>query len=809
MLPVWIIDLGSSVVSSVKLRSLLDSTGESFRPFWHYYHVADRVVSDTASCKALVEELVTDGRDCYNAFIKTGYKIGNFQIVILGAANERLTQSAFAPLPGLLRDNLPRIISDHANLGVEITGVLYIPSTINQLDSRQEREKVAMMLEDLNMLDERLGPKHFSRVVAYQDVQYKGVRFYAGLDEEQRTEFLFQILTNLFFVRAGCERLFDRIGKGSGIFSLGVSSIFYSSGRHRAIELKRILDKLIAEFKDTDNKDDECSGRIVREVLEEDAVNADAISVRFREECGSLDVDLRKMDGEADPHPVWDLFRAELFPSYYKKYLKFTPARLTRYMQSVSYALLSRFSGIIRKNRKKATESFRTLLSGLYRKVLLDSASKFPTIAQLESVFNAAKDYLNRKRAEVILGDDEIVPVPEYLRHEYDKCLTDEGGNTSSKIMERLGKNLKREPVVLSLLVRCFLLGILLVFTIIPVLRVVSPKVINLGEIATIEWLWIPVLFFLPLTIEFFIRLRRHFKRVRRLKYRLLASTLLAVNKRLSRFLMDEQGIFYEELAKECDVHLGNLAQFREKLTVPDAMAGKEMIPETMFNQPLMGGMFCGEKLLEDTSVSEAEIHLRDGERRLSELEKEDLLALLKSSFVQSGTLDAADLSYGGTPDRHADSLVAILGRLFGPKLHIHTADSIGRMLDILGGDVNVAPLERMAGVNGMLFSVPSDNPPVLRISNVPRVFGNINTVTDDVAPDYAMLTCWQKLDKGIKSRLVCNCPLDPLPELSFADKLSLYYGFYRRRDLAYSLAGTPLRISKAEMDELDKSIGG
>ena len=88
-------------------------------------------------------------------------------------------------------------------------------------------------------------------------------------------------------------------------------------------------------------------------------------------------------------------------------------------------------------------------------------------------------------------------------------------------------------------------------------------------------------------------------------------------------------------------------------------------------------------------------------------------------------------------------------------------------------------------------------------------MFGNINTVTDDVAPDYAMLTCWQKLDKGIKSRLVCNCPLDPLPELSFADKLSLYYGFYRRRDLAYSLAGTPLRISKAEMDELDKSIGG
>lgn len=809
MLPIWIIDLGSSAVSSGKLRSLLDSTGESLKPFWRYFHVSDRAVSDASSCKALVDDLVAEGRDCCNAFNKAGYKVGNFQIVILGAANERLTQEVFAPLPGLLRDNLPRIISDHANLGVEITGILYILSTINQLDSRQEREKAAMMLEDLNMLNERLGPKHFNRVVAYQDVQYKGARFYAGLDEERRTELLFQILTNLFFVSAGCERLFDRIGKDSGTFSLGVASIFYSSERHRGFELKHILDKLVAEFKDADNKDDEYAGRIVREVLEEDAVNDVAVSARLREECGSLDVDLKKMDGEADPHPVWDLFRAELFPVYYKKYLKFTPARLTRYMQSLSYALLARFSGIIRKNREKAAESFKTLLRGLYRKSLIDSASKYPTIAQLESVFNAAKEYLSRKRAEVILRDDEIVPVPEYLRNEYDKCQAVAEENTSSKIMESLCKNLKREPVVLSLLVRCFLLGILLVFTVIPVLRVVSPKVINLGGLATVEWLWIPVLFFLPLTIEFFIRLRRHFKRILRLKYRLLASTLLAVNKRLSKFLMDQQGVFYDELAKECDTQLGNLALFRDKLTVPDAMTGKEVIPETMFNQPLIGGSFCGEKLIDDDSVSEAEIHLRDGERRLSELGKEDLLALLKSSFTQSETLDAADLSGGGTPDAYADVLVAVLARLFAPKLHINTADSIGRMLDFLDDDVNVAPLERMAGVNGMLFSVPSDNPPVLRISNVPRVFGNINTVTDDVAPDYAMLTCWQKLDKGIKSRLVCNCPLDPLPELSFADKLSLYYGFYRRRDLAYSLAGTPLRISKAEMDELDKSIGG
>ena len=809
MLPLWIIDLGSSATSKERLQNLLCSTGDSIKPFWHYYHVEETPISDGSSYKALMNKLVDDGRDCYNAFVKAGYKVGNFQIIIIGAAHEQFSQKVFAPLAGLIRDNLPRIIFDHANLGVEITGILYIPSTINQLDNENERKNAAMLLEDVNMLNERLGAKHFNRVIAYQDIQYKNARFYHQLDSTQRAELLFQIITNLFFASAESERLFDKIGKESGIFSLGAASIYYNSEHHRSYELKRLLDKLLEEFKDIENTDEDYAKKIVREVLEDDALNTDAISARLLERCSSVDIDLPKMDEEADPHPVWDLFRSDLFPSYYRKFLKYMPARLTRFMQSLTYILLSRFSGIIRNNRKTAVAFFIPLLHSFYEKAFLDSAAQYATIAQMESVFKAAKEFLLRKRAEVVLTLLEIVPIPKYLRNDYEKCLTDEESNKPSTILENIKKNLKKEPVVLSLLVRCFLLGILLVFTIIPIVRVLSPNVVNLGEIATIEWLWIPVLFLLPLIIEFFIKLRRHFKRLRRLKFRLLAATLLAVNKRLSQLLMDEQGAFYDALIHECESQLERLTRFRELLSVPEVKDKSDVIPETMFNQPLLNGSFCGEKMLKDESATEAEIQIKNESQRISKLEKLELLFLLKISFKQPETLHAANLSDKETPDEHAKCFVSALGNLFRPLLHINTAENIGLMLNILGKNVDLSPFVKMAGINGMLFSVPSNNPPALRMMSAPSLFEKMDLMQDSKTADYALLTLWQKITQGIQSQLVCNCTLGPLPPLSFADKLSLYYAFYRQKDLAYTLAGVPIRISKDEMEKLDKQIIG
>ena len=279
------------------------------------------------------------------------------------------------------------------------------------------------------------------------------------------------------------------------------------------------------------------------------------------------------------------------------------------------------------------------------------------------------------------------------------------------------------------------------------------------------------------------------------------------MNKRLSKSLMEEQGTFYDELVKECDVQLELLAKFRESMKVPEATAGKGVIPETTFNQPLLGGSFCGEKLLEEDSLSEAEIRVKGEVLRLSCLKSEDLIGLLKNSFRQPETLDTIDLSDDKEPPVHAEAFVSVLSKLFAPELLIHTAESAGAMMSLLGQNVHVTPWEKMAAVNGMLFSVSSNNKPVLRITNVPQLLEEMSIVNDEATADYALLTYWQKIIPCIQSQLVCNCSLEQLPKLSFADKLSLYYGYYRQRDLAYSLAGTPVRIPKEEMDQLDKQL--
>lgn len=812
MRPLWIINLGQEATSAEHLQKLFSELTDDHRAHWHYTAVKQRPIPGMSECNTLMEFLVSEGRSCNNDFVKAGYSRENFQIAILGAADEELTQSIFAPLPGLLRDAFPKIVADHSNLGVDITGYLFIPNTINQEDDKKKREKAALLLESVNLLTERLEGSHFGRVVAYQDVQNTSNQFYPGLTAKQRTELLFQMLVSQYYSSEQSDSVFDSLASGGGVFSLGAASIHYDNIQHCAFELRQLVQKLIDTFKEKHLLDADYSLKHVKSLFDTSPIDADTVEKTLRSGCNSAEVDLRKMDAEADPHPVWDLFRSDLFPLYYRKFLKYMPARLVRFMQTLSYALLSKYSAIIRKTRKTYAETFCTMLKNRYRAVYKDEAAKYATIAQVESVFVEAKKWILEAKKGVQQLLVEVVPIPKYLRQDYEKCQADEEENKPAKILEKIKQNLKKEPVVLSLVVRCFLLGILLVFTIIPLLRVVSPNVINLGEIATIEWLWIPVLFFLPLIIEFVIKLRRHFKRIKRLKYRLLAATLLNVNKQLSAILFEEELALYDSVAEECEKQLNSLSAYREKLSMGEHKETSQTpLPTTSFNQDILEGNFCGEKMILDPQVIEASIVIKEKKLRLSELQESHLVLLLKRSFLEEDVVKAADLSDDAAIEVHVTDFIASLEKLYKPKLNINTAEDIGSMLQLLGKGIDLSPMLKMAGVSGMLFSTPVDTTPLLRIMNAraASLFGDVKATSDSSIPDYAFFTNWKKLEKGFFAEAVCNCSLDPLPTLSFGEKLTLYYAFYRRKDLAYNLAGTPLRIPKEDMEKLDKQIIG
>ena len=165
MLPLWIIDFNQDKQANEKLACLLGNLSAHQRPYWYYTLVGDTcgAVEDVNSCKKLVSWIVQEGQRCVNEFRENGYIFSNLQVCILGHVQEELTQSVFHVLPNLLYDQVEKIFSYHANRGIEITGMLMVPETINQMVNAIKRRRCAIFLNELKHLVKNRG--RFNRVI--------------------------------------------------------------------------------------------------------------------------------------------------------------------------------------------------------------------------------------------------------------------------------------------------------------------------------------------------------------------------------------------------------------------------------------------------------------------------------------------------------------------------------------------------------------------------------------------------------------------------------------------------------------------
>ena len=822
MVPLWIIDLEESDGSKNHLPDLIGKMPPRHLAYWYYTRLNCRGGVSQDTLPGIVETLVSEGQKCFNGFSQAGYVTGNFQIAILGNASQTTSVGLFASIAGLLRDCFHRIVSGHANRGVEITGFLFVSEKLNQIASIARREKIALLLESVNVLSRREGgANNYDRVIAYQEVQYSGNRYYAELDDDGRKELLFQYLVSCYMGDASKAKALDVMDKGSGgIFSMGSASVFYDSEYHKDLAMKQLLDPLIERFKlpfEEGDHDEVYSRQIVRRTFspihagDPDPLSPEEICDKMKEGCNALDPDLRKLEGKPDPHPVWDLFKTELFPSYYRKYLKFMPARILHFLQDFAYALSVKFSREIRKNRERLEKSFKERIHGLYAATLPDPGCKFATIAQLESVFKESKEYFHGFRISVEREDREIVPVPEYLRADYERsrATSDETDDDAMRgLLDKLKKVLRNEPVILSDFVRCFLLGVVCVFTGIPLLRLLSPNVVNFGNVASYEWLWIVVLFLLPVTIEFLLRVRRHFKRVKRLKYRMLATKLFFVNKKLSRFFFDSVDGFYASLEDECDLQLSLLEQLRSHLVTGEVDATMQ-IPLTLFSQRLLDGRFQTNPMVRDEKDFEGRMRIDDRIINVSDLETKHLIWLLRHAFDQRPVSQAADLSGHKQEEMPEVSkgLLSAFTDYLSPMMSLDTADSAGMMVGISGRKIDLAPLFKMAGVNGMLFSNPSGNAPLAIVTDIPESMSMAVAMGQEGLEDYIFWITWQRLDSGLDARAICHCDIKTVPNLGFEEHLSLYYMYFRSRAAQMKLFGEVVHVSSKTFEEIDKLI--
>jgi hypothetical protein len=228
---------------------------------------------------------------------------------------------------------------------------------------------------------------------------------------------------------------------------------------------------------------------------------------------------------------------------------------------------------------------------------------------------------------------------------------------------------------------------------------------------------------------------------------------------------------------------------------------GDLLIPCTLFNQPLFGGTFQDERMVSDQNVPNVNIHVGNDYLHISELQVQNYLFLLKMLFKEKSEAIVA-LASG-----EKALIIAAFREFLKPRLLIETSASLGMMLSQLGNRFSLIPLLKMAGLNGMLAPSPSVMPPVCKMTEAPASLCEAWSVIDDPSiPDFALVTTYKKLT-GIQSEIVCHCSLDPLPTLTIADKLSLYYRYFRRQEIDYAIAGHQLCISSDEMSVLDEKV--
>ncbi|MDR3261312.1 MAG: hypothetical protein LBT78_05705 [Tannerella sp.] len=825
MLPIWVINLTKDSAARESFKQLHASLAPGQQSYWYYTEINGEPVADIALCRSLLNELITGGRNCYNHFQKEGFVISDLQICIIGTANERDSRRSFHLIPSILRELMPSIRGEYVHRGVEITGILFIPHNFNHL-SVDERNECALFLEELNTLIAALETDHYNRVVICQDIQRPDVRFYPELNKQQTTELIFQYLLHLYYTGRTQPKVFDSLTK-PGFYSLGAASIYYDSREHKEQAAYRLLEKLIETMKDPANSSDKDAEDMIAAKFPNATIAAENILERLQENCQGLNVDLRDLEVKPDPHPVEDFHQPKLYISYYFEYLRFLPARALEFTRAYTHLLTRKLFDRIEKNRTDLSLRFKEIIAR-YNRIFLEREYKFPTIPQLKAALTELKLRFEKEKKQVealsACEERKVFEVPAYLAAYYDDCKTNNTHYSAKDLAENMKNALKSEPTVMGLINRCCLLGTVMSFVAIPLLREISPFIINLGDVAKYEYLWIAVVFLLPFLYQFGFRLRRHFLFVRKQKHILLAQALVNVQEKASAEVYRQTLDFYSEVIRECDKALAQCDEIERHLKLAGMETYPQAIPMTLFNQPFIGGAFRGESMLLNISAVGDEITVGGRTVKLSEIGTGECLKLLKELFKAP---DACPLSVpqkcnepnetDKTEDWVSSCLENMKKALYG-RMKINEEQNIGKVINDMNRKdesvIDLNPLFRMAEINGVITNNVNEKGSIIRSYYKPEHLPNgmmgveYNCHDKNIEP-FLFVTTWSRPEVSrLDTRGLCGMELRQLPDpLPFTTQLTCLYAQYKKRDNAYRVGDVRAPVTTGQLKELENHI--
>jgi len=595
------------------------------------------------------EEMVKEGVKFINTLRHSNAKpYQSVNVVVLGDATEELTTNVFSSIAAIILKEKGRILPSHIHQGISIFGCLYIPCDLNT-QKVDIRNRVLHLLKEIEVQRNISSIRGYDHMMLYQNVQNRTECYYPMLDAEHQAEYLVQCLVHLFLA---CDINHPLISGTSSedtfYFSMGAASVHFDMQVEDAKETNKVARDLVSKFKEDGTGENNES---FKPLLDNKVYNADEF-VKLWSKIESIDIS----DVDTNtfiPHPVNNYFSKNLKRMYYMFRLKYFPADLLRKILTIVEQNTSDLLDIISSESLKAYKYAEMAIHPAIVRRLADVTESDGALAYVENLIRDMQEAMSKEKDRIricleehfwlVLMKDDNLTIPNNLKdyfeeyHEIYKMdvssKNDGAGCTSAKedALKKLKDLLSQEKTTLSTLLRTFFLGIICVLSIVPLLDLISPSIIDLGNVKKYSFFWGVGVFMIPFAIQLcslWLYLRKRDARIRVLK----AYYLHDAYARLANRVESEANEFYQKMTDLGEEYLKRCKQIRNEVHVGKYEEDEQMVfPTTMFNQPLNGGTFNHEEIIPAKEVECRKIRIANTSVPVNELSSSNYYILINT----------------------------------------------------------------------------------------------------------------------------------------------------------------------------------
>lgn len=588
-------------------------------------------------------DLVKEGQDFIKELRKSNVQPDlKINIVVLGDLTDEFTRIVFPSVAAIIQKEKGRLLPHHIHQGMEVIGMLFIPSAINTLEVK-DRKSMQRTLKEIDVQHRVPSIRGYDHMMLYQDVQNRTECTYTIMDDKQQAEYLLQCLAHLYLACNEAHPLLSGTASADVFyFSMGATSVHFDTDNEDAKSACKLAMEFIRSLK-SEGDEEKVSEHLY--IIPSEEYSPEQFFTG--QVMAKLNADVE--DETPSPHPIRDWLNKYLKRYYYNLYLRFfTKNMMQRIIAQIDSSTRNALETISAESKRRFSDVEIRIASSLKDIIGQLSANDggIPAIIQLfkdmQEQFSRKKSALQSVLEQQYWREVETSYLSESIKdsfmdyHEaYKSDISGRTGNDNQlevkkQAVTNLNGILSREATMLSRFGRSLLLGIMCALAVVPLLNLISPNIIDLGRVRLYgEW-WSVGLFFLPALFQAIavFRFNRFKKRaVNNLKAMYLHDAYARVANRIESEVIS----FYDRVISLGDKYISRCGDIRKEtgLDLEDYEHSKPLFPVTMFNQPLISGQFGDEELLPENEADDSDVRINYIRYKLNELRKTEYFMLI------------------------------------------------------------------------------------------------------------------------------------------------------------------------------------